>query len=89
VKQWFHHTIARSCAILLLMNHWDTARILSYVMDRLEQERIREGPSLQQLGALSGVEQTMIGKIEKGQRSPSQIICLRVADALGLHLGRC
>jgi DNA-binding XRE family transcriptional regulator len=28
----------------------------------------------------------MIGKIEKGERSPNLIVCLRVADALGLNL---
>jgi DNA-binding XRE family transcriptional regulator len=39
------------------------------------------------VGALSGISRTMIAMIEKGQRSPSLIICLRVADALGLQLG--
>ncbi len=29
----------------------------------------------------------MIGKMEKGERSPTLIVCLRVADALGVHLG--
>jgi DNA-binding XRE family transcriptional regulator len=43
--------------------------------------------SLQKLGALSGVSRVEMGLIEKGERNPSQIICLRVADALGLNLG--
>ena len=55
-------------------------------MDRLKKERTRQGLSLQRLGALSGVDRTMIGKIEKGERSPNLIVCLRVADALGLNL---
>ena len=29
----------------------------------------------------------MIAKIEKGERSPTLIVCLRVADALWLNLG--
>jgi transcriptional regulator with XRE-family HTH domain len=55
-------------------------------MDRLKKERTRQGLSLQRLGALSGVDRTMIGKMEKGERSPTLIVCLRVADALGLNL---
>jgi DNA-binding XRE family transcriptional regulator len=35
---------------------------------------------------ISGVHRTMIGKIEAGERSPSLLICLRLADALGLKL---
>jgi transcriptional regulator with XRE-family HTH domain len=69
------------------MNYREAERILSYVMDRLAQERTSQGLSLQKLGALSGVDRTMIGKMEKGQRSPTLIVCVRVADALGLNLG--
>ena len=68
------------------MNYREAERILSGVMDRLEKERTRQGLSLRRLGALSGVDRTMIAKIEKGDRSPTLIVCLRVADALGLNL---
>jgi transcriptional regulator with XRE-family HTH domain len=68
------------------MNYREAERILSKVMDRLKKERTRQGLSLQRLGALSGVDRTMIGKIEKGERSPTLIVCLRVADALDLNL---
>ena len=37
-------------------------------------------------GALSGIERTTIGKVEKGQRAPSLPLCLRLADALGLEM---
>ena len=67
------------------MNYREAERILSGVMDRLKRERTRQGLSLQRLGLLSGVDRTMIGKIEGG-RSPTLIVCLRVADALGLDL---
>lgn len=69
------------------MNHREAARILAYVMDRLREERERQGLTLQRLGLISGVSRIMIAKMEKGERSPSLIICVRVADALGLQLG--
>jgi transcriptional regulator with XRE-family HTH domain len=68
------------------MDYKEAERILSYVADKLEGERERQGLSLQKLGALSGVSRTAIGMIEKGQRSPTLVTCLRVADALGLDL---
>jgi transcriptional regulator with XRE-family HTH domain len=36
-------------------------------MDMLRQERERQGLSLKEFGALSGVERTTIGKAEKGR----------------------
>jgi putative transcriptional regulator len=68
------------------MNYREAERILSCVMDRMQEERERQGLSLQRLGAMSGVSRTAIGLMEKGERNPSLMICLRVADALGLDL---
>ena len=56
------------------------------MLRRLQHEKERQGFSLQQLGTISGVHRTAIGLIEKGQRSPSMINCIRLADALGLQL---
>lgn len=69
------------------MDYDEADAILTCVMDRLQRERERRGLSLQKLGAMSGVSRTEIGLIEKGERNPSVIICLRVADALGLNFG--
>jgi transcriptional regulator with XRE-family HTH domain len=69
------------------MDYDEADQILTCVMDRLQRERERQGLSLQKLGAISGVSRVEIGLIEKGERNPSLIICLRVADALGLNLG--
>jgi putative transcriptional regulator len=69
------------------MDYDDADEILTCVMDRLQRERERRGLSLQKLGAMSGVSRIEIGLMEKGARNPSLIICLRVADALGLNLG--
>jgi transcriptional regulator with XRE-family HTH domain len=69
------------------MDYDEAEYILTCLMDSLQRERERQGLSLQQLAALSGVSRTGIGMIEKGERSPSLIICLRLADTLGLRLG--
>jgi DNA-binding XRE family transcriptional regulator len=69
------------------MNYDEADIILASVIKRLREERERQGLSLQKFGELAGVSRTAIGMIEKGQRSPSLTICLRLADALGLRLG--
>lgn len=69
------------------MKYSEADRILAFVMQRMQSERERQDLSLQKLGALSGVSRTAIGMIEKGERSPSLVVCLRVADALGINLG--
>ena len=69
------------------MNYREAEAILTFVVEKMEQERVRQDLSLQRLGAISGVNRTTIGLIEKGKRSPSLLICLRIADALGLDLG--
>jgi putative transcriptional regulator len=69
------------------MDYEEAERILACVMERLERERHRQGLSQSRLAVISGVSRMAIGMIEKGQRSPSLIICLRVADALDLDLG--
>ena len=68
------------------MNHREAARILACVMDRLREERERQGLTLKRLGLISEISRIMIAMAEKGERSPSLIICLRLADALGLNL---
>jgi transcriptional regulator with XRE-family HTH domain len=68
------------------VHYKEADRILAYVAGRLKQERTRQGLTLQKLGLISGVSRTAIAMIEKGQRSSSLTICLRVADALGLRL---
>jgi transcriptional regulator with XRE-family HTH domain len=68
------------------MDYREAEEILVGVVDKLQRERERQGLSLKKLGAISGVSRTAIGMIEKGQRSPTLIICMRIADALGLRL---
>jgi transcriptional regulator with XRE-family HTH domain len=77
-----------SCVILSGMHYKEADRILSCVVARLQAEREDQGLSLKKLGAMSGIHRTTIGLIESGQRSPSFVICLRLADALGLDLAK-
>jgi DNA-binding XRE family transcriptional regulator len=76
-----------NCGILLCMEKKEAERILSCVMDRLAQERARQGLTLSQLGPLAGVSGSSIGMMEKGKMSPRVVTCLLVADALGLSFG--
>ena len=68
------------------MNYQQADRILSCVMALLQEERERQGLSLKRLGVISGIHRTTIGQVETGKRSPSLVLCLRLADALGLNL---
>jgi putative transcriptional regulator len=68
------------------MDYKEAGRILSCVMEILQAERKRQGLSLKKLGAMSGIHRTTIGQVETGKRSPGLVLCLRLADALGLDL---
>jgi transcriptional regulator with XRE-family HTH domain len=69
------------------MDSKEADRILSRLMAELQKERERQGLSLKKLGAMSGIHRTTIGQMETGKRSPGLVLCLRLADALGLRLG--
>jgi XRE family aerobic/anaerobic benzoate catabolism transcriptional regulator len=68
------------------MNYAEAEKLLAAVVDRLRRERERRGLSKKKIAAMSGISRTAIVMIESGQRSPSLMICLRLADALGLRL---
>ena len=71
--------------MLFGMDYKEADRILSRVTATLQAERESQGISLRKLGAMTGLHRTSIGLIESGQRSPGLVICLRLADALGLE----
>lgn len=62
-------------------------KILIETVRLLREERERQKLSVKKLAALSGVSRTGLSHIEKEQRSPSLLNCLRIAEALGLRLG--
>ncbi|WP_244832522.1 helix-turn-helix domain-containing protein [Caballeronia sp. TF1N1] len=59
---------------------------MARVVQELREEREKREITLQQLGATCGVSRTGIGLIEKGNRSPSLLSLIRIADGLIISL---
>jgi transcriptional regulator with XRE-family HTH domain len=63
-----------------MTNSKDLARIL-------RQQRVMRELTLQQLGEMSGVSSSHLGRIERGERFPSAHILRKIAKPLGLAEG--
>jgi len=55
-------------------------------MNRLREIRSREGLTLQELGDLSGLSEAMISRLERGERSTSPRVKVRLARVLGVRV---
>ena len=53
----------------------------------IKQQRVIKGLTLAELGALSGVSPSHLGRIERNERFPSAAILHRIANPLGLEEG--
>jgi DNA-binding XRE family transcriptional regulator len=53
------------------------------VFNEIEAVRTSQGLSRQELADLVGVHYQTIGYLERGEYSPSLVLALRIADALG------
>jgi transcriptional regulator with XRE-family HTH domain len=53
----------------------------------IKQQRTMRGLTLKELGALSGISPSHLGRIERGERFPSAVILRRIANPLGLEEG--
>jgi len=53
------------------------------VFNQIEAVRTSQGLSRQELADLVGVHYQTIGYLERGEYSPSLVLALRIADALG------
>ena len=51
----------------------------------IKQQRTMRGLTLEELGALSGVSPSHLGRIERGERFPSAPVLRRIAGPLGLN----
>jgi putative transcriptional regulator len=60
--------------------------ICEKIVEIVREERERQGLSKYALAEKSGISQQMIGYIERGMRSPSLEILLRLSSGLGLEL---
>jgi transcriptional regulator with XRE-family HTH domain len=61
----------------------DNQQILGKLIQRL---RIAKGLSQEGLAALANVERSFVGKIERGESSPSFTVLLRIARGLSIPL---
>ena len=64
----------------------DAERIEKTVIQRLRDERLKQGLSYEQLAAKTGLHRTGISMIERGERRPLLVNVIRIAEALGVGL---
>ena len=69
------------------MNDKVIAQTHRYVIEALKQERKKQGLSHEKLAQLAGIHRTAVSHIENYRRNPTFIVCLKLANALGLSLG--
>jgi transcriptional regulator with XRE-family HTH domain len=56
------------------------------LQDRLKDERVARGWTLDHFATLSGVSRAMISKIERGEVSPTAVILARLSTGLGISM---
>ena len=57
------------------------------VIDALRTERLRQGLSQNEVARRSGLDHTMVMRVEKQERMPTIDTLLRMTDALEVELG--
>ncbi len=55
--------------------------------DRVTELRKKNGMTLDQLAAASGVSRSMLSQIERGQANPTLAVTFRIAQAFGMTIG--
>ena len=54
-------------------------------IERLKQARKEQGLSFQNLADQAGVHRTAISLVERGERHPSLLLCLKLCECLNLN----
>jgi transcriptional regulator with XRE-family HTH domain len=62
--------------------------IINDLIESLKAERLRQKFSFNALSARAGVDRTMLSRMEKGERTPTIDVLLRVSEALDINLGK-
>jgi LacI family transcriptional regulator, repressor for deo operon, udp, cdd, tsx, nupC, and nupG len=57
--------------------------VINQLIAGLQQTRLNQGLSLNQVAKLSGLDQTMVGRVEKRSRQPTIDTLLKLSDAVG------
>lgn len=55
-------------------------------MELIQQERLRQKLSLNEVATRSGLSHTMVMRVEKRERLPTIDTLLRITDAMGIEL---
>ncbi|MGB9153267.1 MAG: helix-turn-helix transcriptional regulator [Alphaproteobacteria bacterium] len=63
-------------------------KIVRGLVDHFRMLRLEKGLSHNKLATLAGVTRPAISLIENGKRIPTLIVCLKIAHALDISLGR-
>lgn len=61
--------------------------IIARLIQAIQQERLRQKLSLNEVASRSGLSHTMVMRVEKRERLPTIDTLLRIADALEMNLG--
>lgn len=62
-------------------------QIVDKVVKQLAEARMEQGLSYEKLAEKTGLHRTAISLIERGERSPTLLNCLKIAQGLGVDLG--
>ena len=65
---------------------FQTAEDISKLINRLSEERIRQGLTQTQLAAKAGLKQSAIARLERAASIPRLDTVAKIADALGLEI---
>lgn len=62
--------------------------IVSYVVRRLREERLKQGLSMNVVAQRAGLHHSMVSLVERDLRNPTLDTLLRIAEVLGVDLGK-
>jgi transcriptional regulator with XRE-family HTH domain len=60
--------------------------VIAHLIGQIQQERLRQKLSLNEVASRSGLSHTMVMRVEKRERLPTIDTLLRIADALKIKL---
>lgn len=75
-----------SAVIIVSMRNYHAEQVTKNLIELLAAERKKRGFSHQKLAELAGIHRSTISLIETGKRTPTILVCLKIADALGVSL---
>jgi DNA-binding XRE family transcriptional regulator len=67
--------------------HSPEEKIIIALVKHFKTLRLQQGLSHSKLATLAGITRPAISQIESGKRTPTIIVCLKIAHALGERLG--